>query len=1027
MNIYKYIIQACLNNRFFVIILAMLIASYGLYCSKNTPVDILPELDKTIVTIVTEAKGLAPEEIENQIVIPLEIALSGMNDLNKIRSTSSPSLSLITLEFDWDSDVFEIRQMIQERLSIAKDSLPLGINPIIAPISSAMGEIMIIGLSNYNMEISKMKLREIAEYDIARRIAKIGGVSQVLCTGGELRELRIIPDTQKMALYKVSLDELKEAVANSQTNTGGGLAFNSNIEFSIRNTSRTLSLEDISNSIIKKSDNRNILLKDVALVQYEKSQMRGDASVNGIDSVILSVSKQAKSDTLKISKEIEAELAQIEKSLPKYVELDILYRHDSFIESSIKNVEDAIIDGAIMVVLILFLFLLNYKTTLITIIAIPMSLAISFIYFKLSGATINTMTLGGLAVAIGMLVDDAIVDVENVNRRLMENVNKAPLLKVILDASIEVRASIFYATLLILVVFLPSLGLVGIEGKMFRPLSEAVIVSMIASFLVALTLIPVLCSLLLRRKNSLKKEKDAMFSSLIKKIVEVFLIKPAVKYPKTTLFLGGVFVALSLSLYPIMGRDFIPSLNEANSLLMMQVSADSSIERSRQIADIVDSKLLKIPEINTITRKIGRAEKDDHAEGVNNIESWISFKGDAKNREKGIAKIREALDSVAGVSYSIGKPLAHRIDYMLSGVQSNIAVKIFGDDIEFLQAKAIELKAYIDALDDSLDVNIEQQRLIPQLKISVDREKAKLYSMQVGKVNSILQDLLGGVVVADIIDGEKSFDVLLRLDDETIANKDKIANLLIANEEGQYHKLSSFADIQMLKGPNQISRDDLKRRIAVSVNTSSSNSVELANNIREIIDEKLALPSSSYASIEGQFQSSIDASRRISILFAFSILIIFALLYVHFGNVNYVLQILLAIPVAFGGGLIFSYIKLDTLSVASMIGMIALAGIAARNSIMMISHYVHLMKNEGEVFGSKMIIRATLERVNPILMTALTASFALLPLLSQANGEGKELLYPVSIMIIGGLISSTLLSFLITPASFMLFGKNEKE
>lgn len=1030
MKIYASIIEFCLKNRFLVIITALVIALFGLYSAKTTPVDILPELDKTIVSIVTEAQGLSPEEIEQQIAIPLETALSGMKDLKSIRSASSPSLSLVILEFSWDSDVFETRQMIQERLSVATELLPEGIRPIIAPIASAMGEIMILGLTSYDRDMSKMELREIAQYEIARPLSNITGVSQILCTGGEIRELKIVPDNLKMASLNITLAEFKDSVANAQTNTGGGISYTSSVEFTIRNTSRTLSLDDIRNVIVKRQNGQNIFLKDVAKVDYAKAQMRGDATINGIDSVMLSVAKQPAGDTLQISKEIEERVEEIAKRLPANCELNVLYRHDSFIEKSIENVEDAIIDGAIMVVLILFLFLLNYKTTLITIMAIPMSLAISFIYFRLSGSTINTMTLGGLAVAIGMLVDDAIVDVENVHRRLVENASlrKRPSpISVILNASVEVRASIFYATVLILLVFIPSLGLTGIEGKMFSPLAEAVIVSMIASFFVALTVIPVLCSLFLISKKSLKSAKEAMFSIYIKKAVAFLLIKPSLKHPKFVLFLGGVFVALSLALYPIMAKDFIPAINESNSLLMVQISPDSSIDRAKQIGDMIDSKLLKIPEIKSITRKIGRAENDDHAEGVNNIESWVAFNGSSKKREEGLAKIREVLDDIAGITYTIGKPLAHRIDYMLSGVQSNIAIKIFGDDLTYLQLKANELKAILSSSHPDLEVKVESQSLIPQLNISVDRDKAALYGFQVGKVNDMLKDMLGGAVLGDLVDGEKSFDILLRLDDESLASSEKIANLLIENEEGNFYKLSSIAKVEMQRGANQISRDSLRRRIVVGINTTDSNSVQLASELRQVIDTKLNLSSDYYANIEGQFQSSIDASRRISTLFAFSLVVIFALLYTLFRSVNYVLQILLAIPIAFGGGLIFTYVSIGTVSVASLIGMIALAGIAARNSIMMVSHYIHLMKYEGESFNANMILRGTLERVNPILMTAFTATFALLPLLADANAEGKELLYPVSVMIIGGLISSTFLSFIITPASFMLFGKKHSK
>ena len=1027
MKIFSAIIRYSLANRFLVLVAALIVACYGIYCSVKLPVDILPDLDKTMATIVAEAPGMAPEEIETLVSIPLETALSGLNGVTRVRSANTPSLCLINLEFGWNTDPYQVRQLIQEKLQSVASTLPSGIRPLIAPISSVMGEIMILGLSTDNPNVDDIDLRTLADYTVARRLSNIPGVAQVLSTGGGLKQYRVIPDTAKMASFGVGLDELEKAVSEAQSNTGGGIVNRGGVEVSVRNVGRSVSISDIENSVVKSAPDGNIMVKDIAKVKIDKAQLRGDAAIDGKSGIMITIAKQPGTDTLKLTRDLDAAIAEIKNSLPKDTSLKVVYRQDQFINTAIDNVEDAIVDGAIMVFVILFIFLFNVRTTLITITAIPLSLAIALIYFKLTGSSINTMTLGGLAVAIGMLVDDAIVDVENVYRRLCENAKKSEktnTMKVILDACVEIRASIFYATALIMIVFIPTFGLDGMEGKMFRPLSEAVIVSMGASFLVALTVVPALCSILLGKVRNIRREPAV--SRAIKWLIAKVAIIPSIKHPHAAIWTTVMISAAAFAFFPIMGRDFIPALNEGSSLLILQLSPDSSIERSREIGDIVQKILAKNGDIKSFGMKIGRAEKDDHAEPVNVIKFNIDFDISKRKQSEIISSLRRKLDQVAGITYSIGQPMAHRIDYMLSGTQSQIAVKIFGDDLSVLMDKATKLANEIKKLKGARDVNVEKQAQTAQIKIKVDREKAKLYGVRVGDINNVLQTLLGGKVLSQIAESDMLFDVFLRMDENFISSKENLEGILIDNISGEKYPLSSFATVENSTGANHINREGLKRRIVVGLNTNDGDSVRLAGDIRKILDTSIDLPDGYYANIEGQFQSRIDAGRRIGILFLFSMLAIFAILYTHFKSVALVLQIMLGIPTAFAGGIFATWYFIGTISVASLIGMIALSGIAARNTIMMISHYLHLMKYEGESFNDKMILRGTSERINPILMTALTAAFALIPLMFNPETPGKELLYPVSVMIVGGLISSTILSVIITPAAFKLFGHGSK-
>ncbi len=1024
MKIFSAIIGYCLANRFLTITAALIVACLGTYSAMRLPVDILPNVDRSITTVVAEAPGMAPEEIERTVAMPIENTLSGINGVMRIRSSITPSLALINIESSWDSDPYKMRQLVQERIQAVQNNLPAGVETLIAPVSSVMGEIIILSLGSKNKDITPIELRTLADYTVARRLSSIPGVSQVLSTGGGVKQYRIVPDTQKMAAYGVSFEELCQAAKNAQSNTGGGIVNRGGTEISIRNVGRSADIGEFGEAVIKELGGRAVLVKDVAETRIGSAVLRGDAAVDGHSGIVLTLTKQPGTDTLRITRDVENAVSEISKTLPEGVDLKIVYRQDDFINSAVANVENAILDGALLVFAVLFVFLFNIRTTLITASAIPLSFAIAMLYFRATGSSINAMTLGGLAVAVGMLVDDAIVDVENAYRRLRENaaakVRRNPV-AVILDACVEIRASIFHATAIIVIVFLPALGLDGMEGKMFRPLAEAVIVSMSASFLVALTLIPALCSTAFGG-NFKKAPREPLASRCIKILAERIIVLPSIRRPRAALFISAMAAAAAFALLPMMGRDFMPPLNEGSSLVILQLSPGSSIDRSKEISEIAERALSEIPEIKSVARKIGRAEGDDHAEPVNIVKLNLEFKKSGRKHADVISDVRKALGGIAGITYSVGQPMAHRLDYMLSGVQSQVAVKIFGPDMQTLSSKAEELAKLLGRLKGATDVGVERRDFAKQIRIIPDREKLKLYGVQLGALNKTLQDALSGRAVADVVEGNASYDVFVRLNETEISDEKKISELLIDGANGIKLPLSSLADIVSGEGPNQIDRENLMRRIAVSLNVTGRDSVELADRIGKIIDQDLNLPPGYFASVEGQFQNRIDAEKRMAALFALSVLAIFALLYAHFGSAGIVMQILLAIPLAFAGGIAFTWYFIGTMSVASLIGIIALAGIAARNTIMLVSHYLHLMENEGETFGEGMILRGTMERLNPILMTATTAALALVPLMANPEEPGKELLYPVSVMIVGGLFSSTLLSLAVTPAAFAMFG-----
>jgi CzcA family heavy metal efflux pump len=1024
------LIAFSLRNRLFVVAAAALLLVYGAFIALRLPVDVFPDLNRPTVTLMTEAPGLAPEEVETLVSLPLETALNGAPGVVRVRATCSVGLSIVYVEFDWGRDIYRARQLVQERIALAEAKLPAGTEVHMGPISSIMGEILLIGLSSADGTTAPMDLRTVADWQLSPRLLTIPGISQVIVIGGGRKQVQVRAVPERMAAHGVTFDEVNAAAERAQGSTGGGFIANGAREVLVRNLGRTSDPQEIGATVVKYRAGLPIFLRDVADVQFGIQPMRGNAGVAGRPAVILGVQKQPGADTTVLTRRVEAALAEIRPSLPADARIDVLFRQATFIQNAIANVQEAIRDGAIMVVIVLFLFLLNFRTTLITLTAIPLSFAVAALVFHWLNISINTMTLGGLAVAVGMVVDDAIVDVENVYRRLRENFHAPhprPVLRVIADASGEVRNSILFATLVIVLVFMPLLALSGIEGRLFAPIGIATIVAMLASFVVSLTVIPVLCSYLLPRMKRMKEEGDGWLVRVLKRADEKFILGPALRHPWVVMILALLLVGGSVALYPLMGRAFLPEFNEGTATITLAMAPGTSLDESDRMGRVAEKILLTIPEIKLTGRRTGRAELDEHAEGVHRSELDVDLAASARSRAEILHDIREKLAEIPGVVVSVGQPISHRLDHMLSGVQAAIAVKIYGPDLATLRRHATQVEAVMRGVPGVVDLQVEKQVLIPQVKIQVNRERAALYGLQPGELTTRLEAGLNGRVVGQVLEGTRTLDLVVRFSDAARADPDRLRELLVDTPAGGRVPLGMIAEVLESQGPNAISREDAMRRIVISANTAERDLGSIVAQIQRELPEKVAMGSGYFVSYEGQFQSQEQASRLIAILSGLTLVVVFLLLYAHFHSAIIVAQVLINGPLAFVGALVLTYFLIGTVTVATLVGMITLAGIATRNTIMMISHYLHLMEAEGETFSQQMIIRGSLERLVPVTMTALTAGLALIPLVLSAHEPGKEILYPVAVVILGGLVSSTLLDMAVTPAVFFKFGRRAAE
>jgi Cu(I)/Ag(I) efflux system membrane protein CusA/SilA len=1022
------IIKLALRQRLAVLGFSMLLMVFGSWQALHLPVDVFPDLNRPVVTVMTEAKGLAPEETEVQVTIPIESVLNGLPGLVRLRSSNSAGISIVYAEFDWGTDIYKNRQIVAERLQLAKEKLPSGISPVMTPSSSIMGEIMFIGLTSPEGEVSPIELRTLAEWTIRPRLLAITGVSQIITIGGDLKQYQILVSSEKLQRRGLTIEDLKHSLAEIGLNTAGGFIDIGSKEYLIRTLGRVETVEHIQEAYVGTHLGNPVAVKDIAEVKIGAHFKRGNGSVNGKPAVVMTVQKQPTSETVSLTRIIEKELELIQKTLPKGVELKSdLFKQAHFIENAIGNVTEALRDGTIMVVIVLMLFLLNWRTTFITLTAIPLSFVLTAIIFKLFGIGVNTMTLGGLAVAVGELVDDAIVDVENVFRRLRENrrlKEPRPVLKVVYQASAEIRNSIVFSTLIVVMVFVPLFALDGLEGKLFAPMGHAYIISILASLLISLTVTPVLCYFLLGQKESkLHDEKDGPFVQHLKRIASIVL-NWTLQKPKVVLSSTLVIFLVVLALVPFMGRNFLPSFNEGSATLGLQATPGISLHESNKKGLEVEAALLTIPEVKSTTRRVGRAEMDEHAEGVNWNEIDVDFKASERSKEELFAALRNKIKEVWPEVYiNVGQPISHRLDHMLSGVRAQIALKIFGPDIVELRRLGGEVYEKIKDIKGIKDLQVEPLVQIPQLKIFIDKEEVKRARMSAGTMAKDLEALLNGYETGQVIEGQKIFGVLLRLDEISRADPEKIENInLKLLPTGDQIKVKDLANVYKGNGPNMINREGLQRRLVVSANSDGVDLNELVTTINKASNE-IEWPSGYHMEVGGQFESQIKSSQKMLWLGLISLIVIFLILYFHFNSSVLSLQIMLNIPLALIGSILAIFFTEGSFSLASLIAFVTLCGIASRNGIMMISHYLHLMHEEGQVFGRDMIIKGTLDRLVPVLMTALTSTLALLPLLFAKGEPGKEILHPVAVVIVGGLLTSTLLDLLVTPAIFKLYGE----
>ena len=1023
------IIEYSLKNKLVVLIMATLILGAGIYVTTEMEVDVFPDLNAPTVVVLTEAHGMAPEEVERLVTFPIETAVNGATNIRRVRSSSAMGFSIVWVEFDWDMDIYDARQIVSEKLANIADAMPAGVgSPTLAPQSSIMGEIMMIALTAD--ETSAMDLRTLADWNIRPRLLSVGGVAQVAIIGGDLKEFQILADPLKLKFYDISFHELIVACQASNENVSGGFLNEHGQEYLIRGLARTNVLEDIGNTLIKMQDGHPIKVNDVATVKIGTAPKIGDGSYRGEKAVILTVTKQPNINTLDLTEKIRTSLDDLKETLPEDVKIHTdIFEQAKFIQTSVNNVQKALIEGGLFVVIILFVFLMNYRTTIISVLAIPLSLLVAVLVMKWLGISINTMTLGGMTIAIGSLVDDAIIDVENVYKRLRENSclpnnEKRPLFNVIYEASVEIRASILNATLIIIIAFVPLFFLSGMEGRMLKPLGIAYIVSLFASLFVALTVIPVLSSFLLTDEKRLQKQAKG---SRVERFLQSYYTKTlrqAIRYRKVVISISGVLFVLSILLVTSFGRSFLPPFNEGSLTINTTTMPGINLEESNKLGIEAEQALLSIPEITSVARRTGRAEMAEHAFGVNVSEIDAPYELDDRSRVDFLSEVREKLNRIEGISVEVGQPISHRIDAMLSGSKTNIAIKLFGTDLNGMFRLANQIKETIQEVEGIGDLSVEQQIEIPQLQIKPNREMLARYGISVNEFLEFVEYAFGGEKISDVFVNEKAFNLILRFDDESRDNIEAIRNALIDTPDGQKVPLYYVADIESTFGPNTIGRENVMRKIVVAVNVADRDVRSVVNDIQKEINENIQLPENYHLEYGGQFESEADASRTLMIASLGALLIIFILLYVEFKNTKLAMIILINLPLALIGGVIAIWMTSGVISIPSIIGFITLFGIATRNGILLISRYQSLSSQVESL--KERIVHGSADRLNPILMTALTAALALIPLALAGEKPGNEIQSPMAIVILGGLLSSTLLNIYLVPIIYYLFQKKQE-
>lgn len=1015
-----------LENRLIVLTVAAAVLLSGTVVAVRMPVDVFPDLTAPSVTILTEAHSLAPEEVETLVTFPLETAVNGAAGVRRVRSSSVTGISVVWVEFAWGTDIYQARQVVNEKLQLASAALPPEVEqPVLAPISSIMGEIMFISLAS---EVhSPLELRSTADWAIRPRVLSVPGVSQVIPIGGDPKQYQVLLAPEKMAAAQVSLSQVTAAVTETNRNTSAGFYVEGGQEYLIHGLGRVRQPEDIGNTIVALHDGQPILLRHLAEVRVGSAIKRGEGSAHGKPAVILGIQKQPGANTLTLTRELDRTLDALQQTLPAGMIIDrTIFRQADFIQVSINNVIEALRDGTLVVVVILLLFLMNLHATFITLLAIPLSLLVAVLILRFFDVTINTMTLGGMAIAIGALVDDAIIDVENVFRRLRENAllpptERKPPLLVTLTASLEIRSSITFATFIIMLVFVPLFFLSGVEGRLLAPLGVAYVVALFASLIVAASVTPVLCSLLLPNSRGVMQGKESPVVHVLKGAYQR-LLTVVLRQPGAILVTSVVLVVGTLAFVPLLGRSFLPEFNEGTLTINTVTLPGTSLEESNRLGQMVEDILLSFPEVRATARRTGRAERDEHAQGVEAAEIDVGLIMDGRLKEEFLHALRRALSVVPGMNVTIGQPISHRIDHMLSGTRANVAVKIFGDDLQRLRTLAQEVRTLMATVPGVVDLTVEQQTDIPLLQIRFDRTQVARVGLTVGDVADAIDTAFRGKTVSRVLEGQRSFDLAIRYADASRHDLTAIRSTLIDTPLGGKVPLSLLADVTKALGPNTINRENVQRRIVVSCNVAGRDLQGVVRDIQQQVETKVQFPQGYYVAYGGQFESAEEASRTLGFLSVLVLAGIVLLLTAALRSVRDALIILVNLPLALIGGVVGVFVSGGVLSVASLIGFITLFGIATRNGIMMVAHIRHLMEKEGEDFRAA-VERGARERLSPILMTALSAGLALLPLAFRAGEPGSEILTPMAVVILFGLLSSTALNMLVVPALYLKFGR----
>ncbi|MBX3441894.1 MAG: efflux RND transporter permease subunit [Planctomyces sp.] len=1029
------IIRFALHQRLLVIAAAILVSGLGLVVAARMPIDVFPDLDRPRVVVMTEAPGLAPEEVESRITFPIEAALNGANGVEAVRSSSAAGISIVNVDFDYGTDIYIDRQIVTERLQAAQDRLPEGVRPHLGPVASIMGQMLIVGLWSDTGATDPLEMRTLADWVVRQRLLSVPGIAQVFTMGGGRKQFQVLVDPAALVRLGITLGDVREALVRSNENAAGGyLDQQGPNELLVRALGRIQSMEDIRQVVVAIRDGRPVTIAHVADVRAGPQVQRGDGAAwerdpdgwTGGRAVLLTITKQPGADTRAVTALSLQAIEEIRPSLPDDLRIVPMYSQRSFIDRAIANVSVALQEGVVLVTIILILFLMNVRVTLITLTAIPLSVLATAVVFAAMGLSINTMTLGGLAVALGELVDDAIVDVENILRRLRENHSlgspKRPLL-VVYQASTEIRNSIVYSTIIVCLVFVPLFGLSGMEGRLFMPLGIAYVVSLTASLLVSLTVTPVLSYWLLGRGTGPAHSGDSLVLRTLKRAFGS-VIRFSLRFPRANLAAVTTAVAFAGLFVSVLERDFLPPFNEGAVQLNVLLPPGTSLTTSREIAERVDGLLREIDFIERISRRTGRAELDEHAEGVSTSEYILELNPDSPlTRTQQLEHIREVVSEVPGIVTSGDQPLAHLISHMLSGVKAQIGIKLYGDDLERLRREGQAMRNAIADIPGVADLLLEQQVEVPQLRIELQRDRLLQYGLSVHDVNSFIETALNGVVVSEVVEGQRVFDLLVRFGSEFREDLDVLRRLSLETPGGGRVPLEAVAEIYESTGPNTINREHVRRRIVLQCNVAERGVVDVVRDIQSRLEPLVEeLPPGYFVEYGGQFESQQAATRMLAVLFVAAMIGVFLVLYTLFHSVNLALQVMAAIPMAFIGAVAALVATGQTLTVAAMVGFISLTGIASRNGILLLNHYLHLVRYECEDFTPSMIVRAGLERLAPVLMTALTAGIGLVPLVVAGHEPGKEILYPVATVILGGVISSTLLDFFVHPALFWLFG-----